>query len=184
LRMKTNFGIESPVQELSRHQCLIYSGSPAQHLPALAALIRRKLDERHRCLYLDSPPIVAGMRSYLAAAGVDVARAVEKGSLVLSSDQGHLVDGHFDADVMLRGLEDAVQQALKDGYQGLCATGDMTWEFGSRKEMAKLLEYEWKLEDIFRRQPFLLRRLPVSRGHAARRGCAAGSPRSPVHLHQ
>ena len=84
------------MQPPSRHQCLIYSGSPARHLPALAALMRRKLEERHRCLYLDSPPMVAGMRSYLAAAGVDVAREVGKGSLVLSSDQGHLVDGHFD----------------------------------------------------------------------------------------
>ena len=52
--------------------------------------MRRKLEERHRCLYLDSPPMVAGMRSYLSAAGVDVAREVGKGSLVLSSDQGHI----------------------------------------------------------------------------------------------
>ena len=143
------------MQPPSRHQCLIYSGSPARHLPALAALMRRKLEERHRCLYLDSPPMVAGMRSYLSAAGVDVAREVEKGSLVLSSDQGHLVDGHFDVDLMIRSLEEAVQQALNDGYLGLWATGDMTWEFGSRKEMAKLLEYEGKLEDLFRRQPSL-----------------------------
>jgi hypothetical protein len=80
---------------------------------------------------------------------------VGKGSLVLSSDQGHLVNGHFEVDLMLRALEDAVQQALKDGYLGLWATGDMTWEFGSGKELAKLLEYEGKLEDLFRRQPSL-----------------------------
>jgi MEDS: MEthanogen/methylotroph, DcmR Sensory domain len=55
-------------------------------------------------------------------------------------DQGHLVDGHFDVDKMIRGLEEAVQQALNDRYLGLWATGDMTWEFGSRKETAKLLE--------------------------------------------
>src|SRR5581483_7714705 len=118
------------MQQLSRHQCLIYRGSPAQHLPALAALMRRKLAERHRCLYLDSPPMVAGLRSYLAAAGVDVAHEVEKRSLILSSDQGHLVNGQFDPDLMLRSLEEAVQQALSDGYEGLWATGDMTWEFG------------------------------------------------------
>ena len=61
------------MQPSLRHQCLIYSGSPARHLPAMAALMRRKLEERHRCLYLDSPPMVAGIRSYLSAA-VDVAR--------------------------------------------------------------------------------------------------------------
>jgi hypothetical protein len=143
------------VQQTSRHQCLIYKGSPARHLPALAALIRQKLNERNRCLYLDSPPMIAGMRSYLAAAGVDVAREVGKGSLVLSSDQDHLEDGHFHADRMLEGLEAAVHQALSEGYEGLWATGDMTWEFGSKDEMSKLLEYEWKLEDLFRRQPSL-----------------------------
>src|SRR6202044_3799262 len=125
------------MQQSSRHQCLVYKGSPALHLPALAALMRQKLNERHRCVYLDSPPMVAGMRSYLAAAGVDVAREVEKGSLVLSSDQGHLTNGRFDADRMLRGLEEAVLQSLSDGYQGLFATGDMTWEFGSQKELSK-----------------------------------------------
>jgi len=90
-----------------------------------------------------------------AAAGVDVAREVGKGSLVLSSDQGHLVNGHFDANRMLQSLEDAVHEALRDGYQGLWATGDMTWEFDSEKEFDKLLDYEWKLEDLFRRQPCL-----------------------------
>lgn len=117
--------------------------------------MRQKLNERHRCLYLDCPPMIAGMRSYLAAAGVDVAREVGKGSLVLSSDQGHLENGHFDGDRMLQGLETAVHQALSEGYQGLWATGDMTWEFGSKRDFGKLLDYEWKLEDLFHRQPCL-----------------------------
>ena len=99
--------------------------------------------------------MIAGMRSYLAAAGVDVAREVETGSLVLSSDQGHLENGHFDADRMLQGLETAVHLALSEGYQGLWASGDMSWEFGPKKDFGKLLDYEWKLEDLFRRQPCL-----------------------------
>jgi hypothetical protein len=32
---------------------------------------------------------------------------------------------------MVHALERAVQQALSEGYDGLWATGDMTWEFGS-----------------------------------------------------
>src|SRR5689334_11845894 len=50
-----------------RHQCLIYQGSPAGQLPAVAATIRKKLRENERCLYLNSPPMVAGLRSYLFA---------------------------------------------------------------------------------------------------------------------
>ena len=143
------------MHEYSRHQCLVYEGSPSGHLPALAAVIRDKLRENHRCLYMNSPPMVAGVRAYLFAAGVDVHDEVGKGRLVLSSEQGHLQNGRFDTDRMLGMLDHAVDQALTEGYQGLWATGDMSWEFGPEKDFSKLLEYEWRLEEYFQKQPAL-----------------------------
>jgi hypothetical protein len=141
---------------MPRHQCLVYKGAPSLQLPALAAVIRRKLEENHRCLYLNSPTMVAGMRSYLAAAGVDVAAETAKTSLVMSSERSHLEDGkRFSVDRMMQLLEEAIEQALKDGYTGLWATGDMTWEFGSEEGSAKLLEYEVRLEEMFHRFPQL-----------------------------
>ena len=132
----------------SRHQCLIYSGPPSQQLPALAAVIKRKLDEGYRCLYLNSRPMVSGVRSYLAAMGIDVESEVTKRRLVLSSETIASADGGFDSDMMLEKLEDALDQALSDGYKGLWATGDMTWEFGSEKNLAKLMDYEYRLEEL------------------------------------
>ncbi len=117
------------MESAPRHQCLVYQGAPSQHLPLVAPVIREKLEQNYRCLYLNSAPMVAGMRSYLAAAGIDVAHESAKGSLVLSSEQQHLRGGLFDADAMLQSLEDTLRQALRDGYAGLWATGDMTWEF-------------------------------------------------------
>lgn len=134
----------------TRHQCLIYEGSPSRNLPALVETIKRKLKENNRCLYLDSPPMVAGMRSYLAAAGVDVVSEMDKSTLVLSSAQAHLVGGRFDVESMMETLQEAVAQALKDGYDGLWASGDMTWEFGPRNDFSKLLEYERALEEFIR----------------------------------
>jgi hypothetical protein len=99
--------------------------------------------------------MVAGMRSYLYAAGVDVPKAVMEGRLVLSSDRGHLNNGSFDIDRMLTLLNEAVAQALKDRYQGLWVTGDMSWEFGPEKGFSKLMEYEWRLEELFHAQPTL-----------------------------
>lgn len=139
----------------SRHQCLVYEGAPSAHLPALAAVIRDKLKENHRCLYLNSPAMVAGLRSYLFPAGVNASDEVMKGSLILSSEQGHLQNGRFDIDRMLRMLDHAVDQALANGYQGLWATGDMSWELGPEKDFSKLLEYEWRLEEYFQKQPAL-----------------------------
>lgn len=141
------------MQSPSRHQCLIYKGSPATQLIALADILRDKLTENYRCLYLNSPPMVAGMRSYLLATGIDVEREIAKGSLVLSAERDHLIQGRFDLDRMLDALAGAQRQALKDGYRSIWATGDMSWEFGPEKDFTKLVEYEWRLERFFRENP-------------------------------
>lgn len=143
----------TPMEPVSRHQCLIYAGPPSRHLPALAVTLRAKLGRNYRCLYLNSPPMVAGIRSYLAAAGVDVEAEMARGSLVLSSAQGHLVEGQFDVPRMIGTLNSALNQALHDGYAGLWATGDMSWEMGPRKDFTKLLDYEWHLEEFLRAHP-------------------------------
>jgi MEDS: MEthanogen/methylotroph, DcmR Sensory domain len=132
-----------------RHHCMIYEGSPSRHLRAMASATREKLRENYRCFYLNSPPMVAGMRSYLAAAGVDVVQESERATLVFSSDREHLLGGSFDVDRLIQSLEDAVDRALNDGYAGLWATGDMTWELGGEQDFSKLLEYEWRLEESF-----------------------------------
>ena len=124
-------------------------------LPALAVAIRRNLDAGMRCMYLNSPTMIAGVRSQLYATGTDVQHELNRGALVLASDGDHLVDGRFDVDRMVDLLESAVGTALDDGYAGLFATGDMTWEFGPEKDFSKLLAYEWRLEQLFCKQPAL-----------------------------
>lgn len=138
-----------------RHQCFIYQGAPSSHLAEVAQTLVQRLETNRRCLYLNSPPMVAGMRWHLAAAGVDLETQLARGTLVLSSDQGHLVEGKFDVGRMLQLLEDAVKQALADGYAGLWASGDMTWEFGHESNLDKLLEYERQLEDFMQVTPAL-----------------------------
>lgn len=117
--------------------------------------MRQKLSENYRCVYLNAPPIVAELGGHLAAAGIDVAQGTARGSLVLSSERDHLAAGRFDPDRMMTMLSDALAQARRDGFQGLWATGDMSWEFGPEKNFAKLFEYECLLEDFFRNHPGL-----------------------------
>ena len=124
-------------------------------LPALVASVRQNLGANKRCMYLNSPPMVAGFRSQLYAVGVDVQHELARGALVLGSESDHLVDGRFHIDRMIEMLEAAVERALADGYAGLFATGDMSWEFGHEREFSKLVEYEWRLEQLFRKQPAL-----------------------------
>ena len=65
------------------------------------------------------------------------------------------MEGSFIVDRMLAMLEEALHQALHDGYQGLFATGDMSREFGPERDFSKLLEYEWRLEELLRANPAL-----------------------------
>ena len=134
---------------------MIYDGAPSKQLPALATIIQRRLNEGYRCLYLNSRPMVAGMRSYLSSVNVDVVNEIAQGRLVLSSEPVASADGEFDVGVMLKKLEDALDQALKEGYKGLWATGDMSWEFGSEKNLDKLMEYELRLEELIRKRESL-----------------------------
>jgi hypothetical protein len=143
------------VKSIPRHQCLIYRGPPSDQLASLALHIRKRLETNHRCLYLNSPEMVAGIRAYLTSSGLDVHDAVTKGQLILSSDQGHLTDGTFDAERMLDMLRDEIARALKDGYVGLWASGDMAWEFGPAKDYRMLVEYERALEVVFHTHPAL-----------------------------
>jgi len=121
----------------------------------LAKVIVWKLQTNHRCLYLNSPAMVAGVRSALAALGVNVAHEVGKRTLILSSDTSHLVNGRFEVEQMLAMLSEAIAEALKDGFDGLWASGDMTWEFGNERNFEKLMEYECGLEEMFRQHPAL-----------------------------
>jgi hypothetical protein len=143
------------MQPTARHQCLIYYGSPARVLPQVAAVACGYLRDNYRCLCLDRPSVIAGIRSYLTAKGIDVDREIANGSLILSSDQDHLVNGRFNVERMIANLEDAVEGALRDGYNGLFATGDMSWEFGPEKNFEVLSDYERRLEELFERQPAL-----------------------------
>ena len=134
-----------------RHQSFMYNGSPSRHIPMIAAVIKARLEQKHRCLYFDSEGMVAGLRSHLAQIGVDAVRESAETNLILSSHLSHLGEGQtFDVDRMMATLEDALNQTLRDGYAGLWASGDVAWELGPKGDFEQLAEYEMRLEDFLR----------------------------------
>lgn len=139
------------MQTEARHQCLIYGGAPSQKLTLVASIIQSKLKEGYRCLYLNSTPMVSGIRSILSSMGTDVVEEIAKATLVLSSEPV-IKDGEFNIELMLKELEDTLNQALADGCKGLWASGDMTWEFGAKQDFSKLVQYELKLEELMGRR--------------------------------
>jgi hypothetical protein len=132
-----------------RHQVFIDHVSPSGHLPIVAAVIRARLEQNHRCLYFNSEEMVAGLRSDLAKIGVDAARETANNSLVFTSHLNHLSeDQTFDIDQMITTLEEMLNQTLRDGYVGLWASGDIAWEIGPKRDFGHLLQYEMRLEEF------------------------------------
>jgi hypothetical protein len=138
-----------------RHRCMIYSGAPTTALAKLAGAVVAHLNSNYRCLYLNSPKMVDGMRAYLTAAGVNVADEVFKKRLILSSDQSHLLESQFEPRRMIEAIKTAYEQSLAEGYTGLWASGDILWELGPARDFSQLLEYERALERLFVTLPML-----------------------------
>lgn len=144
---------ETAPVEASRHKCLIYDGHPSEQLPVIIPLLINGLRENRRCLYLGNPEMVEMVDSALAAKGVDIIRETQRGALIFSSDRSHLKGGRFDPHAMIAMLRNLIDDAVRDGFQGLCATGDMKWELGNEENFEHLLEYEALLEKVFREKP-------------------------------
>jgi signal transduction histidine kinase len=139
--------------EVSRHKCLIYEGDPTEQLPVVIPLLKEGLQDNWRCIYLGKPESVDMIRAGLMAHSIDVAGEVDRGKLMLSSSREKLGNGSFHPHEMVEYLGTLVDRAVEDGYRGLCATGDMKWEFGSDKNFGLLLEYEALLEQMLRDKP-------------------------------
>lgn len=140
---------------VSRHKCLIYDGHPRESLPVIVPLLADGLRGNHRCLYLGTPEMVGMVDAALSQQGFDTAAEVRRGSLVLSSDRKHLENGRFDPHAMVDMLSELIDAALRDGFEGLCATGDMTWELGDEENFERLREYEALLEQMFAEKPLI-----------------------------
>jgi signal transduction histidine kinase len=143
-----------PPTEVSRHKCLVYEGHPSGQLPVTIPFLVSGRRENYRCLYLGAPETVSAVRAALALRGLDVDEEVRRGALVLSSDRSYLDRGAFDPCALVAMLSGMIDGAVTDGFAGLCATGDMSWEFGPDKNFERLLEYEVLIERLIQEKPF------------------------------
>lgn len=75
---------------------------------------------------------------------------VDRGQIQLFDvEETYLADGVFDPDRMIRRLEQASQEALADGWEGLRITGEMTWALRGHPGSERLAEYESRLNRFF-----------------------------------
>jgi hypothetical protein len=91
--------------------------------------------------------VIAAMEHH----GIDVAAASSTGALsIITKSHAYLKNGDFDPDWMIGFLAQAVDDAKKDGFPAVRASGEMTWALGPASEPHdRLIEYECKLNAFF-----------------------------------
>ena len=138
------------VYQQGDHVCTLFA-SPEEQLSAAVEYIRQGLARGERCLYVCGEQTPSEFRGALRAAGIEVAHQEKRGALVLlTKETGHLKGGSFNASRMIGMLSNAVEDAIHDGFAGLCAAGDMTWLLDEAAGSDELAEYEALLNDFYK----------------------------------
>jgi len=137
------------------HVCMYYE-TPEEQLAIVRAYIAVGLKRGERCLYVADDRTIPEIVNALRSEGIDVNRERKRGALdLLTSRDAHLLGGRFDCEAMLKLLNDAVDEALKDGFKGLRAAGEMTWILKDAPGTGGAIEYEALMNEFYPRSPAL-----------------------------
>jgi two-component system, chemotaxis family, sensor kinase Cph1 len=136
------------VYEQGDHVCTLFSTREEQ-VNAAIDYIRGGLSRGERCLYICGEQTPHEFRAELRAAGIDADAEDKRGALVLITKREHLKGGAFKASRMIEVLAGAVADALKAGFAGLCAAGDMTWLLDEAPGSREIVEYEALLNHFY-----------------------------------
>jgi two-component system, sensor histidine kinase PdtaS len=135
--------------EQGDHICFYYD-SDEERSAVIAEYLKIGLERNERCLCVAGEYALSQIVPALDAAGVECQLECARGRLMLQQPfEAHLRGGRFDAEGMLKLLDDAVEQALDDRYTGLRAAGDMSWILEEAPGTERVFEYEAMMNQFY-----------------------------------
>lgn len=122
-----------------------------------------------RCIYLGSAPSWERIADRLTSLGVDVPRLVDAGQVQTMHERTALLaDDRFDPFALLGDHLRTINEARRDGFEGVRLVIDMMWLLGSLASPATLLKYEAMCDSVFTFQPQPI--VAIAQYHAGRLG--------------
>jgi anti-anti-sigma regulatory factor len=127
------------------HACMTFSDGE-ERLDIFAAFISDGLRAGQRVLCLTQALTPGAMTDAMLGRGLPVDTAARSGQLtVASSSDLFLADGRFAPERTLELLSGQIDQAERQGYDGLRVASDMGWALGPVSGVEQLIEYEGKV---------------------------------------
>jgi len=137
-----------------QHICLPFE-SDAEKESALLSFIHEGLTRGKRCLFVGTRAEYEQVGLQLEEEGICSLRAESRGALVFSTPENeYLQDGVFDPNVVLSRIEGYINDALADGFTGLCATGEVI-NVPSDATWRQIVWYEAQINESFARRPLV-----------------------------
>jgi MEDS: MEthanogen/methylotroph, DcmR Sensory domain len=132
------------------HICQLYS--KVNEIPGVTArLMRVGLTLSEKCLFAAAPAQVNALREELQKLQIDVDKAIEAGQLVLYEErEDFLANGNrFDPYYLLSSHQTFIAQALREGWQAVRISIDMTWLCKDIATPEQILKYEAASDAVF-----------------------------------
>lgn len=130
------------------HVCLIY-GNAADQLSVVIPFLKQALARGERILYILDDRTKEEIIQALASAQLDARYEQQRGAFrFLTKQDAYLRLTKFIPEPMIDFVRHQEEQALREGFSGLCLTGEMTWACGPEEGNDRLIEYEALLNQL------------------------------------
>lgn len=134
--------------ELGDHLCSIYSDFEVQ-ISYIVPYMDIGLKKNHKCIYITDENPIESIISAFRIKGTNLSAYLEKGQFVFfTGTDTYLKNGYFDPDRMISTLKEMEKTALKEGFEGIRVTGEMTWILSKLPGTERFMEYENKLNEF------------------------------------
>ncbi len=132
------------------HICQLYS--KVNEIPKVTAhLVRVGLSSSEKCLFAAAPAQVKEFCDELQKLDFDIDALVKAGQLVLYEERESLLAGgkRFDPYFLLSSHQTFIAQALREGWQAVRISIDMTWLTKDVATPEQILKYEAAADAVF-----------------------------------
>jgi PAS domain S-box-containing protein len=133
------------------HLCTVHEGM-AEQIAVAVPFVKEGLARGERCVCIGEESTAQELTRSLSAAGVEVARELDRGALqfVTSLEVARLSSGEFDPGTLIDFIRQTEARAISDGFPGLRVDGDMTWAIGLGVPPDRLVEFEILLDQFLK----------------------------------
>lgn len=129
------------------HFCQFYK-TKEDLIDVLVPYLKSGLENNEFCMWVTSEPLSAEeAKRSLGREIPNLDYYLEKGQIeIISYTEWYVIEGDFDSDRVLNGWVSKLNQALKDGYEGLRLTGNTFWL--EKEGWNDFVEYEEAVDNI------------------------------------